>query len=287
MLHEELDIHDTKYQIKASLKIPDNENSKTGIILVHGIIINRHSLSRGTYSLAEYLCKELEAYIITPDLLGETIYKNPTKFKDYSEIINITADYLTEKYGIDELMGFSHSMGSYSLAQSVHSNNKFKSIVNFGSPIKEVDKISKITFIKSLIKYISFIKPSINMKIVTNYIFDKETCNYLHDVMMKNERFGYMKYDFNIDLKMCMDVFNIIDEHINLIKKWGKPTLLIFGTLDTLVDITRSHYYDGYVDENITIKHIPECSHVTPCMESVNQLSKLYPIIQFYKMSKE
>ena len=101
--------------------------------------------------------------------------------------------------------------------------------------------------------------------------------------MIKNERFGYMNYDFNIDLQMFMDVFNIIDEYINLIKKWGKPTLLLFGTLDTLVDITRSHYYDGYVDENITIKHIPECSHVTPCMESVNQLSKLYPIIQFYK----
>jgi hypothetical protein len=286
VLHREIEIPDNDYQIKASLKIPDNENSKTGIILVHGVIVNRHSLSRKTYSLGEYLCKELEAYVITPDLLGETIYKKQPNFKDSSKIINITIDYLSEEYDLDALMGFAHSQGCYYIVQSIQSNNRLKSIVNFGAPTKEAEKISKTTLMISLMKYISFIKSSINMKKFTNYIYDEETCNYLYNVMMKNERFGHINYDFNLDLKIYKDYSNIFDEYINLIKKWGKPTLLLFGTRDTLVDNTRNYYYDGYQEDNITVKHLPECSHITPCMESVHQLSKLSPVIQFFKKLK-
>ena len=52
MLHREITIDHPKYMIKASLKIPNNPDSKKGIILAHGAIINRQSLIRTTYSLA-------------------------------------------------------------------------------------------------------------------------------------------------------------------------------------------------------------------------------------------
>ena len=39
MFHEELDIFEADYQIKASLKIPKSPKPKTGIILVHGGIV--------------------------------------------------------------------------------------------------------------------------------------------------------------------------------------------------------------------------------------------------------
>ncbi len=127
------------------------------------------------------------------------------------------------------------------------------------------------------------IKPSINVKKLFKYVYDEETCNYLLNVMIKNERFGYMNYNYDFDLKIIIDLLDTSNEYINLIKKWGKPALLLYGNQDTLNDKTRSYYYDGYVDDNITVKHIPELSHITPCVESPHQLSKLYPVIQFYK----
>jgi pimeloyl-ACP methyl ester carboxylesterase len=284
VLHREIEISGNDYQIKASLIIPDNKDSKIGVVLAHGGIVNRKSLLRAKYCFGEYLCKELGAYIIAPDFLEITLHKKTSNFSDNSEILNISTDYLTEKYGVDKLMGFAHSMGCYSLVQSLQSNDRIKSIVNFGGPIKEVEKISKIIFIKSLIKYVSYIKPSVNVKRFTSYIFDEETCDYLINVMLMDKNYGYQHYNFDGDLKMCRDILIFIDEYINLIKKWGKPALLLFGTHDTLVDNTRSYYYDGYVDNNVTVKHIPDCSHVTPCMESVHQLSKLNSVIKFYKM---
>ena len=78
-MHEEIEIFDKKYQIKANIKIPANKKSKRGIILAHGGIINRQSLIRKKYSFGEYLCDELDAYVIVPDFQGETIHKDDSK----------------------------------------------------------------------------------------------------------------------------------------------------------------------------------------------------------------
>ena len=197
MLHKEIDISEPNIQIKASLQIPDNTNSKTGIILAHGGIGNRHSLSRPTLSFSEYLCKELDAYVITPDFLGETIHKKTSTFSDYSEIINNTTDYLVKKYDLDMIMGFGHSMGCYVLAKSLQSNNRLTSIVNYGGPIKELEKQGKNSFIKSLVNQLVSFKRGVNVKNIAKYVFDEETSNYLFNVMMKDNKFGYMYYDFD------------------------------------------------------------------------------------------
>ena len=40
---------------------------------------------------------------------------------------------------------------------------------------------------------------------------------------------------------------------------------------------------DGFIDKNITVNHIQDASHVTPCMDTESNISKLKPIIKFYK----
>ena len=40
---------------------------------------------------------------------------------------------------------------------------------------------------------------------------------------------------------------------------------------------------DGFIDENISVNHMQDASHVTPCMDTESNLSKLQPIIKFYQ----
>ena len=135
MSYKELDISTKKYQIKANLKIPTNKKSRLGIILAHGGIINRQSLIRKKNSFGDYLSEELDAYVIAPDFLGETIHKNDKSYHNFSDIINITTKYLVESYDLDNVMGFGHSLGCFSLANSLSKNKYLKSNQLFGRRI--------------------------------------------------------------------------------------------------------------------------------------------------------
>ena len=103
MLHEEVEITAKNYDIKASIKIPTNTDSKFGIVLTHGGITNRKSLLRTKHSFGEYLCDILDAYVIAPDYLGETVHKKEISFDNYSEILNISTKYLIDQYHLDEI----------------------------------------------------------------------------------------------------------------------------------------------------------------------------------------
>jgi hypothetical protein len=59
--------------------------------------------------------------------------------------------------------------------------------------------------------------------------------------------------------------------------------LLLFGTEDGVTKRTLGYYQDDFVEGNIKFKHVAGASHVTPCMDSVNQLSKLEEVISFYR----
>jgi hypothetical protein len=117
------------------------------------------------------------------------------------------------------------------------------------------------------------------------YIFDKETCRYLKDVMLKDEDYAYDTYNFDIDSNMFMYFKRIITEYINLIKKWNKPALLLFGTEDSVTKKTIKYYQDKSIEDNIMIKHVLSASHVTPCMDSKYQLSKLQSAVSFYRQA--
>jgi hypothetical protein len=282
MLHEELEIHEKNYIIKASIKIPKNIDSKFGIVLSHGGIVNRKSLLRTKHSFGEYLCDILDAYVIAPDFLGETVHKNKVGFESYSDILNISTNYLVDQYNLKEIMGFGHSMGCYALVNAIQKNNLIGSIVNYGGPIKEIENKRQKKFLQYLLNYLTTYNYGINLRNLVKYVFDDETCNYLHEVMLTDEEYGYKNYDFRFESYILKDVLKIVEQYIEIIKKWGKPTLLLFGSKDTLTKKTCDIYENNYSEKNLIIKHVSDASHITPCMESIFELSKLKPAISFY-----
>jgi len=71
----------------------------------HGGIVNRNSLSRSTLSLAEYFSRRLNAYVLTPDLLGETIYDRDTiEYSDGVNLLSTCIDYLADEMGVDRIL---------------------------------------------------------------------------------------------------------------------------------------------------------------------------------------
>ena len=283
MHSRELRIHSPDYEIVADLKIPDDKNSRRGIVLVHGAIINRKSLSREFQCLANYLCKSLNAYVIIPDYQGETIHRNDVQFKKFAEIIDISVDFLCDEYEVDDVMGFGHSMGSYVLADAVLLNDRISHIATYGSPTDHLLRSSEKGFINYLLGYLDSFDYKVDLRNLLHYVFDKETLRFLNDVMMQVPEFGYEHYDFNLNPDIIQDAVSILSGFIEKLKAWGKPTMMMFGTNDILVKKSRKALTDGYLDDNILVKHVKNASHVTPCMNTHTDLRKLDALLLFHK----
>ena len=110
MSHSEIIIKDKKNLIHADLKIPKKGNG-IGLILLHGGIMNRKSLSRDKNSLAEYCCNKLNAHVITPDIFGDTIVNNHefSSINDSIDLINTSTNYLYENYNLVRVLPQEHS----------------------------------------------------------------------------------------------------------------------------------------------------------------------------------
>ena len=283
MLHQDIDIPSDKYRIKASIKIPLNKKLKLGIVLAHGGIINRQSLIRKKYSFGEYLSKKLDAYVIAPDFLGDTIHKNSPSYKNFSEILNISTKYLVETYELNNVMGFGHSLGSFILANSLETNNYINSIVTYGGPIRELYGTRQNTFISYLINYFTTYSYSINIRKMIRHIFDEETCVYLENVMLKDDEYCPNNYVFDFDFAMFKYFKEMVDNYLESIKRWDKPALLLFGSNDGVTKKTLNYYKHKKLYPNIQIMEISNACHVTPCMDSRYQLSKLQPVVDFFK----
>ena len=283
MNSRELRISSPDYEIVADLKIPDDTKSRRGIVLVHGAIINRKSLSREFQCMANYLCKSLNAYVIIPDYQGETIHRNDVQLKKFAEIIDISVDYLCDEYGVEDVMGFGHSMGSYILVDAVLLNEKISHVVTYGSPTEHLLRSSEKGFINYLLSYLYSFDYKVDLRNLLHYVFDKETLRFLNDVMMKAPEFGYEHYDFNLNPEIIQDAVTILSEYTKKLKDWGKPSLMMFGTNDILVQKSRKALPDGHLDENILVKHIKNASHVTPCMNTHVDLRKLDALLLFHK----
>ncbi len=286
MSHEETEIADTRYIIKASLKKPP-KNSKTGIVLAHGAIINRQSLIRTTYSFAEYLSTQLNAYVIAPDFNGETKHRDTPTHADYSEIYNITTRYLAETYDLDTVMGFGHSMGCFTISDALKDNPHLDSLVNYGGPVSELDSKRQQGFIEYMTNYLVTFNYGINIENLTKYLFDEETNHYLKETMLRTESYHSESYDFYLQPSVFKDIQTTITNYTENIKQWNKPTLFLFGENDKVTRRTRRHYPDNYVEDNIRFRFIPDATHITPCTQTPEELSKLDPAIQFYRETQD
>jgi pimeloyl-ACP methyl ester carboxylesterase len=283
VFHREIEIPSDDFDIRANIKVPDDPDTYRGIILSHGCIVNRKSLSRETYCLAEYLCTNLNAYVITPDYMGETVHKNDVNFENMSKVLNTSINYLTDNYNASEIMGFGHSMGCYVLVNTLKMNEQITSLVNYGGPTTDLLARRQYNFINYMMKYLTSFNYNIDTRNLFKYIFDVETSNYLLDVMLKDEVFGYENYNYIINPFLIRELVQQLETYHETITKWGKPTMFLFGTNDSLVKKSLKQMPDGYNEDNISVKHIQDASHVTPCMDTERNLSKLQPIISFYQ----
>lgn len=283
MLIEEILISNNKYNIKADLMTPENKDSTRGIVLVHGAIINRKSLSRESMSLARYLCETLNAYVITPDYLGETTYNYPRRFNRFGEVVDHTVRYLCDDFGVEDLMGFGHSMGSYIVTNAALLNENISHIVTYGGPTEHTIKNRQKGFLNYLIKYLYSFDYKVDLQNMLHYVFDKETVRYLKNVMMVEPEYCSGNYDFNLDPEIIQDAIGILTGYIENLRAWGKPTMLMYGKRDTLVANAMKAMPDGHRLDNLLIKHVKHASHVTPCMSSMMNIKKLDSMILFHK----
>jgi esterase/lipase len=268
-----------KHRIKASLKIPENSQANKGVILSHGVMVNRKSLIRNMYCLADYLCKELDAYVIAPDYMGETVHRDQITFNSFNDITNECIDYLCHSHGVEQVMGFGHSMGGYILSHI--DNKKVEKIVTYGSPT-HVELGGSRKFIYYFSKFLLNFVQTIDMNRLL-FIFDHETNQYLKKVMLNDIEFGYEAYNFKLKTRLVREILHAVENYYSNLEKTGIPTLILYGLNDSVVRKSVKHYPDRYTDNNIIVKHIQNASHITPCMETKKVLEKLKPAIDFYR----
>lgn len=280
---EEILISNNKYNIKADLMIPENKDSTRGLVLVHGAIINRKSLSRESMSLARYLCEKLNAYVISPDYLGETTYKVPKRFSRFSEVVDLSVKYICDAFGVEDVMGFGHSMGSYIVTNAALLNDKISHIVTYGGPTEHAVKNRQKGFLNYLVKYLYSFDYKVDLRNMLHYVFDKETIRYLKKVMMVDPEYCSGNYDFNLDPEVIQDAMGILTGYLDNLQTWGKPSMLLYGQRDTLVANAMKAMPDGHRMENIIVKHVKNASHVTPCMDSLMNIKKLDSMLLFHR----
>jgi pimeloyl-ACP methyl ester carboxylesterase len=280
---QEVIIPDSRYKIAADLKIPKNKGSTRGVVLVHGAIINRKSLSRDTLSLAGYLSDMLNAYVITPDYLGETVYRDPRTFNCFSEVVDRAVRYLCDKYGVDDVLGFGHSMGSHVVAKAANLNDIISHLVTYGGPTEHVLKNRHRSFINYLTNYLYSFDYSVDLRNLLHLLFDKETTRYLRNVMMVDPEYKCETYDYNLDPDWVQDAVDYLGLYLEELREWGKPALILYGENDSLVAKSMKALPDGHRMDNILVKHVKGASHVTPCMDSLVNLKKLDHVVLFHK----
>lgn len=283
MPFKEVLIPSTHYGIKTDIHVPRDEDSRRGVVLVHGMIINRKSLSRETQSLASYLCDQLNAYVIAPDYLGETIYTNPKTMSRFAEVVNLSVNHLCTEYGVEEVMGFGHSLGCYILSDVARMNPRITHISLYGGPTDHMLRNREKGFLNYLIKYLYSFDYKVDLKNLLHLVFDKETVRYLKNVMMVNPVYGGDQYDFNFDPEVLQDMVSILTNYIDDLRDWGRPVLMMLGEYDSLVVKTLKALPDGERLDNVFVKHVKRASHVTPCMDSMMNLKKLDPLLLFHR----
>ena len=281
MHHAEITIGEGAYEIRADLKSPLN-GSDRGVILAHGGIVNRKSLSRTGFCMAEYLCRELDAHVLTPDMTGETRVHKPEEpsLEDWVDILEMSIDHLSDVIGVERIVGFGHSLGSHVLANAVKSRGEVIAASTYGGPnalgntgryMNYMSKILKAGFLRHL---------TVSVDEFSKF-FDEETREYFYDVMVKRDEYGGSHYELEYTFGFLMDSMDFFTSYIDRFRTWGRPVLVSFGENDSIVRASRRLYGDTERMGNVEFRVIEGGSHITPCREEPDEVSKLKPIRDF------
>jgi pimeloyl-ACP methyl ester carboxylesterase len=281
MHHAEITIDEGVYEIKADLKSPVNGDDR-GVILAHGGIVNRKSLSRTGFCLAEYLCRELDAHVLTPDLMGETTVhrSDGLSLEDSVNVLRISINHLSDVLGVERIVGFGHSLGSHVLAHAVESSGEVLAASTYGGPavsgymgryMNYMSKLLNVGFLRHL---------TLSVDEFSNF-FDDETREYFYDVMMNRDEYGGAHYVNEYKISYIMDSMDFFNGYIDRFSEWGRPVMVSFGENDSVVRSSRKRYGDTEKKGNVEFRVIQGGCHITPCREEPDEVSKLRPIRDF------
>jgi len=281
MHHAEITIEEGAYEIRADLKSPSN-GSDRGVILAHGGIVNRKSLSRTGFCLAEYLGRELDAHVLTPDMTGETrVHRSGgLSLEDSVNILGISIDYLSDVLGVERMVGFGHSLGSHVLANVVESRGEVVAASTYGGPTAPGNTGRYMNYMSKLLN-VGFLRHLTLSVDEFSKFFDEETREYFYNVMMKRDDYGRAHYDVEYEFGYLMDSMDFFNAYIERFSNWGRPVMVSFGENDSVVRSSRKRYGDRERMGNVEFRIIQGGCHITPCREEPDEVSKLKPIRDF------
>lgn len=281
-MHHDAVIKDDKYDVNIDLQIPHSPNARTGVILCHGGFVNRKSLSRETNSIADYFSDKLNAYVITPDFFGETIYHADIyDFQDTVDIVKMCVEYLVDDLNLDTIYGFGHSLGGHILANSLAVTDDIRAISTYGSPMVSSKLLEWL--VPRILSHPKMQDKSVSFSSIFKF-FDYETRWYFTQVMMKKAEYSSKidsRYNVNVFKSMIPSCMN----HIEKIRKSKKPALILTGSNDSIMMLARMFSKYGVKRDNLYYKLI-EGSHITPCREEKEELDKFNTILNFYNETR-
>ena len=281
MHHAEITIEEGDYEIRADLKSP-GKGSDRGVILAHGGFVNRKSLSRTGFCLAEYLSRELDAHVLTPDMAGETKVRKPRGFgfEDSVNVLGISIAHLSDVLGVERIVGFGHSLGSHILVNAVGSCRSVVAASTYGGPTAPRNMGRYLKYMSWILKG-GFLRNRKFSVYDFSKLFDEETREYFYDVMMKRDEYGGNHYSLEFEFSYLLDSIDFLINYLDRFRGWNRPVLVSFGENDSVVKSSRHRYGDADRIGNVEFRVIPEACHITPCREEPFEISKLKPIKDF------
>ena len=242
MLHAEITLEEGAYEVRADLKSPLN-GSERGVILAHGGIVNRKSLSRTGFCFAEYLCRELDAHVLTPDLAGETRVHKPEEpsLEDSVDVLELCIDHLSEVIGAERIVGFGHSLGSHILANAAGSSGKVVAASTYGGPSLPGNTGRYLNYMRKLLN-VGFLRHLTMSVDDFSKFFDEEAREYFYDVMMRRDDYGGSHYAHEYEFGYLIDSMDFFTSYVDLLSSWGRPALITFGENDSIVGASRNRY---------------------------------------------
>jgi pimeloyl-ACP methyl ester carboxylesterase len=284
MRYLEYAFEDDQYRVNVDITIPEYE-SIVGIVLLHGGIVNRKSLSRKRNSLATHFGQKLNAYTITPDFFGESKVKskNHATIENWINIAERVVHHLEDKYDVEKIICFGHSLGSIILADVVNNVDSIDAIATYGGPTNlDCNGFRMRQIFRLIERLMPDFLDHVGLSTISMF-FDNETRKYFYNQILGNPEYNFRFNKNDYDLDFIRDVIDLTSDYINRIIDSCKPALFMFGSGDRTTYFSKRHLPDFYKMHNISVRHILNGHHITPCRKEACELSKLNPFIEYVK----
>ena len=115
------------------------------------------------------------------------------------------------------------------------------------------------------------------------WLFEKETREYLKYEIMSNPEYNFQFNKYDYDFNFVHGLIELASIYTHRLLEWSKPALLMFGSGDRVTYLSKRHFSDYSKIQNVSVRHISNGCHITPCRKETDELLKFHPFIDFVK----